>query len=361
MAERQVSAGTSPSLVCSDLRVAYGAVEALRGVSLEVRRGELLALLGPSGSGKSTLLHAVAGFVMLADGRVEIGGREVSRPGWALPPEKRAVGLVFQSYALWPHMSAIDTVAYPLRRQGVGRQEAAKAAQGWLDRIGLGHLALRRPEELSGGEQQRVGLARALASRPELFLLDEPTANLDATLKATLQDEIARQQHSTGAGGLYVTHDPAEAFAVADRVAVLRGGKLIQAGTPAEVYASPADPWVAALTGPCSVLRQARVTAQGACVRLEVLGRTLECPGRLLAADGSALILRPEWVAVGASNVHAFEGVTRGVRFQGPHTDYTIAAGDAEVLAREAGPPNWVPGDIVSWQPREVVVVGDNG
>jgi len=349
----------SPSLKCGDLSVHYGQTQALVDVSLEVARGEVVALLGPSGSGKTTLLHAAAGFVLPSAGRIEIAGREVSRAGWALPPEKRSVGLVFQSYALWPHLSAIDTVAYPLRRAGASRQEAAKAAAAWLERVGLARLADRHPNELSGGEQQRVGLARALARSPELFLLDEPTANLDATLKATLQDEISRQQRSTGAGALYVTHDPAEAFAVADRVAVLRTGKLVQTGRPAELYASPADPWVAALTGPCSVLRHVQASAKGECLRLSVQAQEVNCPGRLLAPGGSTVVLRPEWVVLGPPGAHALEATIANVRFQGPHTDYVLRTVDAEVMARQPGPPACGAGDRVSWQPREAVVVHD--
>ncbi|HLY64975.1 MAG TPA: ATP-binding cassette domain-containing protein, partial [Chloroflexota bacterium] len=177
----------------------YGAIRAIDCIDLTVPRGELMAVLGPSGSGKSTLLHAVAGFVAPADGEIAIDGRQVSGPGWAFPPERRSIGLVFQSYALWPHMNALDTVAYPLQRRGWARDKARDKARSLLDRVGLGSLASRRPGQLSGGEQQRVGLARALAASPVLFLLDEPTANLAPKVAAELLGEHVRQLAAGGA------------------------------------------------------------------------------------------------------------------------------------------------------------------
>jgi len=351
---------TPAALASAGLSVHYGPVQALDGVSLEVQHGEVVALLGPSGAGKSTLLHAAAGFVVPSQGTIAIGGREVSRPGWTLPPEKRAVGLVFQSYALWPHMSAIDTVAYPLRRHGTGRRDAREAAHDWLKRLGMAELAQRRPAELSGGEQQRVGLARALASSPVLFLLDEPTANLDASLKASLQKEIRRLQRATGAGALYVTHDPAEAFAVADNVAVLRAGCLVQMGAPAEVYACPIDPWVAQLTGACSILRGIPWAAEGPHLRLTFGEREVLCRGRALSPKAATLLLRPEWVALGPPGALALESRLQLVRFQGSYTDYLLDAHGAEVLAREPGPPCRAAGQAISWEPREALVVSED-
>lgn len=348
------------SLACHSLSVAYDGVQALKDVSLEVRRGEVVALLGPSGSGKTTLLHAAAGFVLPSSGSISIAGSEVSRPGWALPPEKRSIGLVFQSYALWPHLTARETVAYPLRRRGAGRHDALQAAQVWLDKIGLGALAERRPSELSGGEQQRVGLARALAASPALFLLDEPTANLDATLKASLQEEIRCQQQSTDAGAVYVTHDPAEAFAVADRVAVLHGGQLVQVDTSREIYSAPADPWVARLTGACSILPGVPWRAEGDHLRLTMCGSEVICPGRVVNPEASVCVLRPEWLALATPGSLALQGSIRTVRFQGSHTDYVVGTGDGQVLVREPGTPSFEAGQPVSWQPRQAVVVPDN-
>ena len=245
----------SDALDCRGVCLRYRAgVPVLTDVDLAVAPGEVVALLGPSGSGKTTLLHAVAGFVAPAGGEIRLGGRTVSTARRCTPPERRRVGMVFQSYALWPHLTVLDTVAYPLRRRGVGGAAARTRAHELLAGVGLADLAGRRPAELSGGQQQRVGLARALAAQPDLFLFDEPTAHLDAHLRGVVLAEVAAQRAAAGAAALYATHDAGEALAVADRVAILYGGRLVQVGTPADVYARPAGPAVARLTGPVSVL-----------------------------------------------------------------------------------------------------------
>jgi iron(III) transport system ATP-binding protein len=216
-----------PALECIDLTVSYAGAPALEGVDLAVPGGEVVALLGGSGSGKSTLLHAVAGLVQPAAGEIRLAGRRVATALQAEPPERRGVGLVFQEFALWPHLAVLETVAYPLRRDGHSRREAHAAARRLLDQLEIGRLAARRPAELSGGEQQRVGLARALARDPRLFLLDEPTAHLDTQLRAAFQDCVRERQRATGAAAIYATHDAGEALALADRVGVLVGGRLV--------------------------------------------------------------------------------------------------------------------------------------
>ncbi|HEX6513031.1 MAG TPA: ABC transporter ATP-binding protein [Chloroflexota bacterium] len=335
-------------------------MRALRSVDLEVARGELVAVLGPSGSGKTTLLHAAAGFVAPSEGSISIAGAEVSGPGWATPPERRSIGLVFQSYALWPHMTALDTVAYPLRRRGIAEKAASEQAWALLERIGLGALAQRKPNQLSGGEQQRVGLARALAASPALFLLDEPTANLDATIKPLLQQEIVRQQQSTGAGTLYVTHDPGEAFAVAQRVVVLREGRPLQSADPVTIYERPADSWVAALTGPSSALLVTGCEANSdGTVRFLLCGHELRCPGSLdcrPGGDGLAIV-RPEWCHLGSSGELALEGRIEGVRYQGAFTDYLLETPAGPVSIRRDGPPEFESGRAISWEPRRVALV----
>jgi iron(III) transport system ATP-binding protein len=253
---------TEDAVACAGLSVGYGR-PALAGLELRVAPGETVALLGESGSGKTTLLNAIAGFVSPLSGEIWLSGQLASGRGRLVPPERRRIGMVFQDHALWPHLSVLDTVAYPLRRTGAGRADARRAARAILDQMGLGPLAERRPGQLSGGEQQRVGLARALACAPALYLFDEPTAHLDASLRAQILDEVARRRAADGAAAIYATHDAAEALAIADRVAVLHSGRLAQTGPPAVVYAEPADLTVAALTGPMSVLH-APVCAAGA-------------------------------------------------------------------------------------------------
>ena len=215
----------------------HGGPTALAGLDLTVAPGETVALLGVSGSGKTTLLNAIAGFVAPVAGEIWLAGELAAGPGRSVPPERRRIGMVFQDHALWPHLSVLDTVAYPLRRAGASRAAAHRGAHDILAQMNLTRLAERRPGQLSGGEQQRVGLARALACRPAVYLFDEPTAHLDASLRGQILMEVARRRAADGAAALYATHDAAEALAIADRVAVLHSGAMAQAGPPAEVYA----------------------------------------------------------------------------------------------------------------------------
>jgi iron(III) transport system ATP-binding protein len=307
-----------PALEVVDLEVAYGSTPALRGVGLAVGRGEVLALLGPSGSGKSTLLHAVAGFLEPRAGSIRLGGTTVAGSMRPVPPERRDVAVVFQHYALWPHLTAVDTVAYPVRRQGVGRAAARAEALAVLERLHIAHLADRRPAELSGGEQQRVGLARALARRPSVYLFDEPTAHLDTHVRGLFLEELVVRQRDSGAAAVYATHDAEEALGLADRVALLREGRLLQLGTPQQVYEEPVDLFAALLTGPASVL---------------------DAPG------GGTLLVRPGWARLGGD----LEAKVHTVRFRGPHSEYLADSPLGEVQIREAGPPRHAPGDRIGW------------
>jgi ABC-type Fe3+/spermidine/putrescine transport system ATPase subunit len=306
-----------PVLEVRDLAVGYGGAVVLRGVSLTLAPGEVLALLGPSGSGKSTLLHAVAGFVEPAGGMIRLGGSTVAEAGRMVPPEGRSVGVVFQDHALWPHLSALETVAYPARRRGAGRAQARAEAAALLELLGIAGLAGRRPAELSGGEQQRVGLARALARRAAVYLLDEPTAHLDIQLRGLFLQQVATLRREQGAAAVYATHDPEEALGLADRVALLRDGRLVQVGPPEEVYERPVDAVAARLTGPASVLD----------------------------ADGGPVLVRPGWARLNGP----LPGRLREVWFRGPHSDHLVATAMGDLLIREPGAPCGVPGDDVSW------------
>ena len=225
------AAAAAAAVACASLSVGYGR-PTLADVDLDVAPGETLALLGSSGSGKTTLLNAIAGFVAPLAGEIWLAGGLASTPGRCLPPERRRIGMVFQDHALWPNLSVLNTVAYPLRRAGAAKAAAREAAQAILAQMNLGPLAERHPGQLSGGEQQRVGLARALACEPALYLFDEPTAHLDASLRAAILDEVARRRAADGAAAIYATHDAAEALAIADRVAVLHSSRLAQAARP---------------------------------------------------------------------------------------------------------------------------------
>ena len=226
-----------------------GGNEALKDVSLTIEPSELLVLLGPSGSGKTTLLRCLAGIERLTSGSIRIGERLVANGRTHLPPERRNLAMVFQDYALWPHLVARDNVAFALRRRGMARPQRRAAALAMLERVGLEKLSERYPNELSGGEQQRVALARALVGETGLLLCDEPLSNLDADLRERLRIEISSLVRAAGATTVYITHDQAEAFALADKVGVLELGRLVQFGTPEEIYNSPATAFVARFTG----------------------------------------------------------------------------------------------------------------
>ena len=324
--EPVVGASDEPAVELRGVTLAHDRQPVVHAFDLAVRRAETVALLGPSGAGKSSLLAAIAGFLRPTAGEIRIAGRLVDGSGVAVPPEARSVGVVFQNDALWPHLTALETVAYPIERRGIRRAEARQGAAALLDRLGIGGLAGRRPAQLSGGEQQRTGLARALARGAAVYLLDEPTAHLDTALKATLQREMAEQCRDLGAAVIYATHDVAEALAVADRVAIVRDGRRVQLGTPLEVYERPVDAWSARLTGIASVLPAG---TDGA-----------------LAVDGPGRVLvRPDWVGLGgdlAARVVA-------VWFRGSHTDIDLQTAFGALTARVPGPPTVCPGEDVSW------------
>ena len=227
----------------------YGAVRALAEVDLEVEAGRFLVLLGPSGSGKTTLVRALAGIERLDEGELRIGERLVSGPGRHVPPEQRDLAMVFQDYALWPHLTALGNVGYALRRRKLAADQARARSLEALERVGLVGLAERYPHELSGGQQQRVALARAIVARPGLLLFDEPLSNLDTDLRERLRVEISTLTRQSSATAVYITHDQSEAFALADVIGVLDQGRLVQLADPETLYLKPATPFVARFTG----------------------------------------------------------------------------------------------------------------
>jgi iron(III) transport system ATP-binding protein len=234
------------------LSKSFGAVQAVRELNLEIERGELMAVLGPSGCGKTTLLRVIAGFERPDAGCVVVSDDVVAGPGRIVPPEKRRVGMVFQDYALFPHLSVEGNVAFGLSNRP--REERDSLTRRTLELVGLQHKARTGVHELSGGERQRVALARALAPEPELVLLDEPFSNLDATLRAGLRREVELILRDAEATALLVTHDQEEALSLADRVAVMRDGEIVQVGPPVEVYGEPATRWAAQFVGEVNVL-----------------------------------------------------------------------------------------------------------
>src|SRR5712691_3423663 len=247
----------SAPLSVSDLRKQFSIGRpAVDGVSFHVSAGEIVVLLGPSGCGKTTTLRCVAGLEHATAGRISIGAQLVSAPaqGVQVPPRLRHIGMVFQSYAVWPHMTVRQNVAYPLRHRRLPRGEIDRKVDEVLELVGLSEYAERSVVALSGGQMQRVALARSLVYQPQLLLLDEPLSNLDAKLRVRLRDDLRRIIKQTGVTALYVTHDQAEAVVLGDRIGVMRDGKLLQIGSPDEIYNRPADLFVANFTGASNLL-----------------------------------------------------------------------------------------------------------
>ncbi|MDP8969266.1 MAG: ABC transporter ATP-binding protein [Actinomycetota bacterium] len=323
------------------LTVRYGGFTALDAVGLSVRAGEVLALLGPSGCGKTTLLRSVAGFVRPAAGQVLIDGAAVDM----LPPNRRRVGIVFQNYALFPHMTVADNVAYGPRARGEPRARVSARVAELLEMVQLSPLRDRRPRQLSGGQQQRVALARALATEPSILLLDEPFAALDRSLRLDMQIEVKRLQRSLGLTAILVTHDQDEAMSVADRVAVMRGGRIEQEGTPEEVYGRPESHWVATFLGDAEILPGSAASGRVECE----LGRF---PAARELAGPVDVVVRPESVTLTAGppprGERGHEGVVVAREFYGHDQLVQVELASGRRLhSRSIGFPIWHPGDRV--------------
>ncbi len=313
---------TGVAVALRGLTKAYGGVPALDGLSLELEPGEFVSLLGPSGCGKTTALRVLAGLEVADAGEVLVGGRDISR----LPASKRDMGMVFQAYSLFPHLTARDNVAFGLRLRGVGGRERATQAAEVLELVGLASQAGKYPHQMSGGQQQRVALARALAIRPQVLLLDEPLSALDAKVRVQLREEIRRLQTELEITTLFVTHDQEEALAISDRVGVMSAGRLEQLDAPATVYQRPATPFVAEFVGTTNSFSG---TAAGAGVLLaggsrlpaEVVGGTPEGAAVrvLVRPDGLRLVPAEQGDLPGTVVAHSFLGpVTRiSVRLDG--------------------------------------------
>ena len=334
------------------LCVRVGTTRAVERVSLVVAEGESVVLLGPSGSGKSTLLHAIAGFLPVESGEVLLAGRRVASPEGSVPAEERSVGVVFQHSALWPHLSALDTVAYPIRRAGVDRTAARVRAMELLERLSVAHLADRRPAQLSGGEQQRIGVARALARDALLYLFDEPTAHLDAHLRDAVRRELTSGDLVSRAR-ITATHDASEGLSIADSVVLLRDGRVVQQGTSVDVYERPVDRWSAILTGPVSVL-DSRVSVDGGRPVLRIGATDVEVDG---AEAGGQVLVRPEWARLGGP----FGGVVSEVGYRGGSTDVGITTEVGSIRIRSTGAPSVSVGERVTWDLDRVWVVDDDG
>ena len=317
---------------------------AVDDVSFTIAAGEIVVLLGPSGCGKTTTLRCVAGLEHPTSGRIVIGGTMYTDPqaGVLVPPRSRNLGMVFQSYAVWPHMTVRQNVAYPLKARGTPRAELNKAVEQALDLVELGSYADRPVTQLSGGQMQRVALARSMVYQPQILLLDEPLSNLDAQLRLRLRDDLRRIIKRVGLTALYVTHDQTEAVVLGDRIGVMRDGKLLQLDTPSEIYNRPADLFVAGFTGASNVIDGTVVSRDGAFGVITV-GANERLTARLGVgvSEGSAVkvALRPDNVGLSptGSGPNQFRARVASRHYQGTQTVYELTVAGAMIEALEVG------------------------
>lgn len=339
------------SVELTDLTREYGAVKALDGLTLHIEPGELVALLGPSGCGKTTALRILAGLDEATSGTVSVDGRDLT----SVPANKRDMGMVFQAYSLFPHLTVAENVAFGLKMRRKAKGQRLSRADEMLELVGLTAHRDKYASELSGGQQQRVALARALAIQPRVLLLDEPLSALDAKVRVALRDEIRRVQVEVGTTTLFVTHDQEEALAVADRVGVMSQGKLEQLAAPAELYANPATPFVAEFVG-----LNNKVPAEVADGRVALLGTSVPAlPGSVVSGAGLAMV-RPESVTVTADAAGA--ATVASVAFLGPISRVHVTLADGTAVGAQmasSAARAFSPGDrvTVGVEPTGVLVV----
>lgn len=365
-AAHQNTAGTAMKL--EGVSKHYGAVRALDNVSFELRKGEFLTMLGPSGSGKTTSLRAIAGFIQPTSGRLSIDGRDMT----AVPPQKRNIGMMFQDYALFPHMTVLENIGYPLETRGIKRAEREKRSMEMLEIVGLAHCAKRYPKEMSGGQQQRVALARALVFKPDIVLLDEPMAALDKKLRGQMQIEIMHITRQVGATVVSVTHDQEEALVMSDRIAIFKDGRLEQIGTPHELYLQPRSEFVADFIGEANLMRgNVRSTADGVVVEGEGWKASLPKGDprseALKSGQKACVVLRPERihaVAAGSATENAGEGVIEDKIYLGVEYRLVVRMGDGSKInlrSRDvASIASMHAGDRIglAWSADDLVVIG---
>jgi iron(III) transport system ATP-binding protein len=331
--------GRAARIVFERVSKAYGEVAAVRDVSFAIEPGSLVTLLGPSGCGKTTTLRLIAGLEAATAGRIRIGDRDVTGIG----ATGRNVSMVFQSYALFPHMSVLDNVAYGPSVSGRSRREARALARAGLATVGLAALGDRLPSELSGGQQQRVAIARALVLEPAVLLFDEPLSNLDARLRRRMREEIRELQRRLGITVVYVTHDQEEALAVSDRIIVMNGGVIAQEGTPRDLYDTPRDVFVAGFMGEANRVKGMLRRVDDDTGVVEIGGLRLELPHRGLAEGAVDVAIRPEALLIGVATEGSagIRGTVTQVAYLGSRMEYSIGTeiGDLFVTSPVAHRP----------------------
>jgi len=340
--------GTPAKLVLEGIEKHFGGVQAVRGVTLEIPEGALVSFLGPSGCGKTTSLRIVAGLEAPTRGRILVDGRVLSDAHGVVPPERRGMGMVFQSYAVWPHMTVFDNVAFGLRLRHWAREAIRTKVQTVLELVNMAEYAARYPTQLSGGQQQRVALARALATEPAILLLDEPLSNLDALLREKMRFEIRSLQQRLGITTIYVTHSQEEALVLSDVVATMHEGKLVQLGSPEGLYRRPRTRFVATFIGLANILEGKTIGRDSGGQIVELAGGQrigVLADSRPTRLDHVAIMIRPECIRLaGGTGSPARENRLRGrvesVTFTGSRVDYFVAiAGISEPLRVQTTPP----------------------
>ena len=323
-------------VVLEGLRKAFGETIAVRDMNVTVADGEFVTFLGPSGCGKTTSLRMIAGFIAADAGRVTIGERVVfdKSGGVQVPPERRGLGMVFQSYAVWPHMTVFDNVVYPLKLRKVGGAERRRQVMEALELVKMPELAERYPHQLSGGQQQRVALARALVMDPEVLLLDEPLSNLDAKLREEMRLEIKELQRQTGVTIIFVTHDQLEAMVLSDRVVVLNDGDVQQIGSPRAIYEDPVNRFVAEFIGAANFIPCRRRAETGVLVLEHAPEHELSLlSAAVVPGEAPVLMVRPEHVRLARENAPP-TGVVLRRMFMGDSLEYILALGEQTIRAR---------------------------
>ena len=341
-----------------NLTKSFGSHQVLRSLNVTFQDGEFVTLLGPSGCGKTTTLRLIAGFEQPTSGTIRIGDTLVSDGHTLVPPEKRDIGMVFQSYAVWPHMNVFENVAYPLRIKRTAKQEVADRVHRMLSVVHLEQYAERLPSQLSGGQQQRVALARALVAQPKLLLLDEPLSNLDAKLRESMRFEIKELAKSLGITVIYVTHDQSEAMSMSDRILLFNNGEVQQSGTPQEIYNHPVNPFVADFLGKVSFFSG---TAEDGRILLPEWGVRLPDPEP--SRRGAVTVgIRPENVRL-RPEAGEIQGVIERAYYLGDTTDFRVRVGKAEVRAIMEGGAHarFAAGDRVGLEVQSLMVFdGEN-
>ena len=321
-------------VIVSDLMKRFGDFTAVDQICFSIRHNEFFSLLGPSGCGKSTTLRCIAGLDDPDGGLIEIGGRRVFDADTNIPPNKRLLGMVFQNYAIWPHMTVYENISYPLRIAKKDSSEIQKTVTRVMETLGIGTLGHRKPHELSGGQQQRVALGRSLAMEPNLLLLDEPLSNLDAKLREEMRVELKTIQERTGTPILYVTHDQLEAMALSDRIAIMKDGKILQCADPLTIYNNPVDRFVFNFIGQSSSVDCEIIEEAAQSVRIAVDGQVIEIPRppQVPAKKEASLAVRPEDIELlpyqDAQDV-TLTGQIRIFLFLGNLIEYRVQLGDS--------------------------------